>query len=87
MKHKNSNLSIVFLLNIILAFLSSEISAQSLTLDQLILFQKKDVSEINDILVSKGWVFSNSTDETDDNYGITKWSYDKNKWEEGKAQA
>ena len=71
----------------ILAILPFQINAQGLTLDQLISFQKKDVSEINDILIGKGWSFSNSTEETTDNYGVTKWSYDKNKWEEGKAQA
>jgi len=87
MQTKNRKFLVVLLSMFILAILPFQINAQGLTLDQLISFQKKDVSEINDILISKGWSFSNSTEETTDNYGVTKWSYEKNKWEEGKAQA
>jgi len=77
MQTKNSKFLGVILLMFILAILPFKINAQGLTLDQLISFQKKDISEVNDILISKGWSFSNSKKETTVEDGFTRWSYDK----------
>lgn len=82
MKAKKTIFSIQIFFLIALFFLPCEINAQDLTLNELILFQKNDVSEINDILISKGWSFSSSRDVTTDYYGDAKWAYDKNRGED-----
>lgn len=82
MKTKNQKSCIAVFTICVLAVLPIKLYAQALTLDQLISFQKKNVSEINDILISKGWNFNSSTDETEDDYGETIWSFSKSRCED-----
>lgn len=83
-KSRFSIITFVFLMALIFPF---QMNAQGFSFDQLISLQKKDVIELNDYLLSKGWSFSNSTDETADQYGVSTWAYEKNQFSDGKAQA
>jgi formylglycine-generating enzyme len=71
---------------IALGFFSININAQILTFDELTLLQKKDLTDINDYLLKKGWNFSHSENQTSENFGKSNWSYQKNEWDDGKAK-
>lgn len=51
--------------------------AQYLSLDELINLRGKDADAVNTYLLSKGWVFSDASEETDDSYSNSSWAYGK----------
>lgn len=55
---------------------------QTLTLDELIKFQKSDFVAVNDILTSKGWDFSHSKKGDFGNYNTVTWAFEKNDFNE-----
>jgi len=87
MKKEKGRFSIITFGFLMVSIFSFQMKAQGFSLDQLISLQKKDVIELNDYLLSKGWSFSNSTDEKADQYGVSTWAYKKNEYSDGKAQA
>ena len=51
--------------------------AQYLSLDELINLRGKDADAVNTYLSSKGWTFSDASEETEDNYSNSTWAYGK----------
>ncbi len=73
---------------IIFLFLQAiAVKAQFISFDELILLQKKDLTEINDFLTLRGWDFSTSEEETETTLSKAIWAFGRTEWEEGKAQA
>ncbi|RDC65914.1 hypothetical protein [Adhaeribacter pallidiroseus] len=51
--------------------------SQRLTLEQLIfIYKKKNISDANDYLEAKGWVYNSNKKETGLTQAFTKWVYD-----------
>lgn len=59
--------------------------AQSLTLDQLVNLQTKDLEYVNEFLLNKGWRFDSSEAETDETMGIAIWAFGKSEFDTEKA--
>ena len=68
---------------ILLSFENSK--AQSLTLDQLVNLQTKDLEYINEFLLNRGWRFNSSVAETDDRMGRAIWVFEKSGFDTEKA--
>ena len=68
---------------ILLSFENSK--AQSLTLDQLVNLQTKDLEYINEFLLNRGWRFNSSVAETDDRMGRAIWAFGKSEFDTEKA--
>lgn len=64
----------LFLILFLAAFKSY---AQYLSLDELINLRGKDADAVNTYLSSKGWAFSDASEETEDNYSNSTWAYGK----------
>lgn len=66
---------ITFFLILFLAAFKSY--AQYLSLDELISLRGKDADAVNNYLSSKGWAFSDASEETEDEYSNSTWAYGK----------
>jgi antitoxin component YwqK of YwqJK toxin-antitoxin module len=67
----------------ILLIVATNSFAQNLTYKDLtIILSRKDWDQVNDLLISKGWKFDNSTEEDADNYATISWSYGKSIYDE-----
>lgn len=59
---------------LILLFITNFTFSQNLTFDELISFRKKQITEINDFMLTKGWSF-NDTKTYEDGSKSVFWSY------------
>ena len=55
-------------------------NAQNLSLDELIRLRGKDIESANTYLSSKGWQFDDASEETQNQYSTTTWSYGKQQY-------
>ena len=84
------NMSKKTFIAILSIFFVFPVFSQNLKLEELLLFQKKDLGYIDDYLSRKGWELHSTSIDNDDylvsNYNLIIWSYKKNKWN-GEAEA
>jgi hypothetical protein len=71
---------------IMLFILNNVIVAQNLKLEEIISFQKKKISEVEEYLTAKGWEIFISKIPSEDRLGELTYTYQKNTFED-KAQA
>ena len=65
------------LLFLFVAFNVKSVSAQKFTLNELFQFQKMDLGEINDSLLTRKWKFFKSEGQTETKYGESIWYFGK----------
>ncbi|SET90289.1 hypothetical protein [Hymenobacter actinosclerus] len=68
---KNASLLAFFLAS------TTAVNAQYLSLDELIIIRSKDIESANTYLSSKGWQFNDASEETQESYSTTTWSFGK----------
>ncbi len=57
--------------------LSCAVSAQNVTVDQLIALSKKDLGDVEEYLTANNWDFFDGVDETKKSYGNAKFVFDR----------
>lgn len=72
-----------FALIVLLTF--QNVNAQSLTLDQLVNLQAKDLEYVNEFLLNRGWRFDSSVAETEDSMGTAIWAFGKSEYDTERA--
>lgn len=68
------------LINTVFFLVSLNSIGQSLSLDKLINIQKKEVEEVNDFLINKGWEFNSSNSSEDEFMRRVGWAFGKNSY-------
>lgn len=66
-----------FILTIIISLMSLVLSAQNLTMSQLLELKKKDLGNAEEFLTSKGWEFLEAEEPTYDKLGSATFTYKK----------
>ena len=74
-----------YLITLILLLSFETSKAQSLTLDQLVNLQTKDLEYVNEFLLNRGWRFDSSVAETDDRMGRAVWAFGKSEFDTERA--
>ncbi len=59
------------------SLICSVLSAQNLSLAQLLEIRKKSIGDVEEYLTSKGWDFYEAEEETYDNFGSASFAYNK----------
>ncbi|WP_305662857.1 hypothetical protein [Daejeonella sp.] len=74
-----------YLITLILLLSFETSKGQSLTLDQLVNLQMKDLEYVNEFHLNRGWRFDSSVVETDDRMGRAVWAFGKSEFDTERA--
>ena len=67
----------VILLFLFIAFNANVLFAQKFSLEELFLFQKMELGQVNDTLLARKWKFFKSDGQTETKYGESIWHFGK----------
>ena len=69
-----------FLILLFCLFLSVNALGQNLTLSEIVALRKNDLSNLDDVMTSKGWTLINANKPSTEKYGVVEYAYQLEKY-------